>query len=121
MPVIDRLTLAAAGLFGAGGVAAAALAAHSDGGELMRTAALFLLIHAAALPGILAVSQRGMPGLRMGAVVLCLLVVGVVLFASDLIARARLGTGLFPMAAPAGGLAMLAGWVALALSGLATR
>jgi uncharacterized membrane protein YgdD (TMEM256/DUF423 family) len=44
------------------------------------------------------------------------LAVGALLFAGDLAARHFLDTRLFPMAAPAGGMAMIAGWLLVAIS-----
>lgn len=68
-----------------------------------------LLVHAAAL---LAIGLAATPWLaRFGGVVLA---IGVLLFAGDLAARHFLGTRLFPMAAPAGGMAMIAGWLLVA-------
>jgi uncharacterized membrane protein YgdD (TMEM256/DUF423 family) len=42
-----------------------------------------------------------------------------VLFAADVAARAYLGNRLFPFAAPAGGMIMIAGWLVLTVSALA--
>ena len=44
-----------------------------------------------------------------------LLSVGLSLFSGDLLFRDFFGTRLFPMAAPAGGLALIAGWLMIAL------
>jgi uncharacterized membrane protein YgdD (TMEM256/DUF423 family) len=49
------------------------------------------------------------------------LLTGLVLFCGDLLAREFAGTRLFPFAAPAGGLLMIAGWLGIALSAFARR
>jgi uncharacterized membrane protein YgdD (TMEM256/DUF423 family) len=101
-----------AGLFGAAGVGLSAAAAHA-GGDLT-PAATMLLVHA---PALLAIGLAAAPRLtRVGGAVLA---VGVLLFAGDLAARHFLGTRLFPMAAPAGGMAMIAGWLLVAISAFA--
>ncbi|MFZ1681462.1 MAG: DUF423 domain-containing protein, partial [Rhizobiaceae bacterium] len=51
--------------------------------------------------------------LRMAAAIIAL---GVALFAGDLALRAFAGTRLFPMAAPTGGIAMIAGWLGVVLA-----
>jgi uncharacterized membrane protein YgdD (TMEM256/DUF423 family) len=100
------------GLCGAAGVGLSAAAAH-HGGAFIGTAANFLLFHAAALLAIgLAAHSRW---LRIGGYVL---VVGLVLFCGDLLARDLLGNRLFPFAAPAGGTLLIAGWLAVAVSAL---
>jgi uncharacterized membrane protein YgdD (TMEM256/DUF423 family) len=101
---------------GAAGVALAAAAAHA-GGSGLDSASLMLLVHAAvvaalARPG--AGQAAGWPFLVVAAV----LALGASLFAGDLAARAFAGGRLFPMAAPAGGLAMIAGWLALAATAI---
>ena len=44
-----------------------------------------------------------------------------VLFAGDLSMRVWRGAALFPMAAPAGGILLMIGWAAIALSALIPR
>jgi uncharacterized membrane protein YgdD (TMEM256/DUF423 family) len=110
-----RYLVVIAGLFGAAGVTLSAVAAH-DALPGLATAANFLLFHVSAL---LALSILATSRLMTGAA--WLLALGVALFSGDLIARAYLGSGLFPYAAPAGGLAMIAGWVGVAAGGFAHR
>ncbi|MNF03686.1 hypothetical protein D3C80_2030540 [compost metagenome] len=43
-----------------------------------------------------------------------LLGLGTLIFVGDLVSRHFLGSGLFPMAAPTGGLGMIGGWLVLA-------
>ena len=112
------LALAAlASLMGAGGVALSAAAAHGGGdGGLVRTAALFLILHAAALLGLAAL----IPQVARKGAARALLVCGfglacaAILFSSDLAARSFAGGRLFPFAAPIGGTGMIAFWLALA-------
>ena len=109
------LLAAFAALLGAAGVALAAAAAHEAGGELGRTAALFLILHAAALLGVAAHARpapRPAPLIAIG----CVMAAGAGLFAADLAARAFLGGRLFPFAAPIGGSAMILSWIALAVA-----
>jgi uncharacterized membrane protein YgdD (TMEM256/DUF423 family) len=106
-----RILLALAGLMGAAGVALAAAGAHL-GGDNLATAATFLLIHAAAVAGL----ASGAPNLRGLTLAASLLALGALLFSGDIAARAFLGGKLFPMAAPAGGIILMAGWLALAVA-----
>ncbi|TIU27345.1 MAG: DUF423 domain-containing protein, partial [Mesorhizobium sp.] len=46
------------------------------------------------------------------------LLVGLLMFSGDLIARDFLGSRLFPMSAPVGGTLLIAGWLAIAVSAL---
>ena len=102
-----------ASLLGAFGVALAAVGAHAGGNELARTAALFLIMHAAALLGVSA-GAKHTDGARARALVGFALGLGVSLFSADLAARAFLGDRLFPFAAPIGGSLMILSWLALA-------
>lgn len=108
----ERMFILIAGLAGAAGVALSAAAAHA-GGAFVGTAASFLLMHA---PAFLAIGLLGGNRvLRVGGVIL---LVGVVLFSGDLLARDFLGTRLFPLAAPTGGTLLIAGWLVVAASAL---
>jgi uncharacterized membrane protein YgdD (TMEM256/DUF423 family) len=114
-------------LMGAAGVALAAAAAHGEGdGGLARTAALFLILHAASLLGLAAlVAQIAREGPRR-ALLICAFGLGcaAILFSSDLASRALVGGRLFPMAAPIGGTGMILFWLAIAAvfaSAAATR
>lgn len=110
-----RMILGSAGLLGAAGVGLGAASAHIGGGDFARLAALFLVIHAAALPGILAVPVGRTTVRNVSA---SLIALGVALFAGDL---AVLGfTGHTPVAglAPTGGLMLIAGWLALGAAAL---
>ncbi len=112
-------TLAAlAGLLGAAGVGAAAAAAHLGGGQLLESAATFLMIHSAAVLAIAGLGQRAgrRPASIFGLAGL-LLIAGMLLFCGDFAMRALAGHPLFPMAAPSGGVLLIAGWLAAGLAG----
>lgn len=109
----SRPLLFAAGLLGASGVALSAAAAHQSIANVA-TAASFLLMHA---PAFLALSILG--GNKIRSLGSWTLLLGLVIFSGDLLARAYLGTRLFPMAAPSGGFLMIGGWLAVAASALA--
>lgn len=112
----DILVLAG-GLAGAAGVALSAAAAHMGGGNVA-TAANFLLLHAPALLALGLVDAGksriiGWAGLVM--------IAGLALFAGDLLMRGYVGTRLFPMAAPAGGVLLIAAWLLAAFGGVLNR
>jgi uncharacterized membrane protein YgdD (TMEM256/DUF423 family) len=111
MAPIQSILAVLAALMGAAGVALAAAATHLDGGELARTASLFLILHAAALIAVSAHRAGLWPsvaGLALAA--------GTILFSADLWARGFLGARLFPYAAPIGGSLMILAWLGLALA-----
>jgi uncharacterized membrane protein YgdD (TMEM256/DUF423 family) len=101
----DRPLLGAAGLVGALGVATAAAASHLGKPELT-IARNFALFHA---PALLALSLIGRS--RLALVAGWVLTAGLLMFAGDLAARGLGGTALFPMAAPLGGIGLIAGWL----------
>ena len=110
---------ALAGLMGAAGTGLAAMAAHGGGDATLPTAAQFLLFHAAALPGAAGLALRcesagAVWPARLFAVAGAMLAGGAALFCGDLALRALAGTKLFPLAAPAGGTMLMAGWLVLA-------
>jgi uncharacterized membrane protein YgdD (TMEM256/DUF423 family) len=107
-----RLLVFAGGLCGAAGVALSAAAAHL-GGAFVGTAASFLIAHA---PVFLAVGLAG--GNRTFRIGSLVLLVGLVLFCGDLLARDFLVARLFPMSAPIGGTLLIVGWLAIAVSAL---
>jgi uncharacterized membrane protein YgdD (TMEM256/DUF423 family) len=106
----SRPFLLAAGLLGASGVALSAAAAH-QGIANVATAASFLLMHA---PAYLALSL--LAGSKVRSLGSWALLLGLLIFSGDLLARTYLGTRLFPMAAPSGGVLMIGGWLLIAAS-----
>jgi uncharacterized membrane protein YgdD (TMEM256/DUF423 family) len=121
MSLADRLLVVLAGLSGLAGVAVSAAAAHSAGGSSLETAGRFLLIHAAALVGLAALGGAGLVHPTVARAAGWALLLGVALFAGDLSSRAWRGAGLFPMAAPGGGILLMIGWALVALSALIPR
>ncbi|WP_274629337.1 DUF423 domain-containing protein [Arvimicrobium flavum] len=112
---LERANLLAGGLCGAAGVGLSAAAAHVGGGNLA-TVAGFLLAHAPVFL-LLGLSRRGRL-MRAGGIGL---LIGLLLFCGDLLARHYVGARLFPMAAPLGGLMMIAGWLTIAASAFEHR
>jgi uncharacterized membrane protein YgdD (TMEM256/DUF423 family) len=78
-----------------------------------------LLFHAAAILGGTTLTQQSLLWRPLALAGLIGWVVGSVLFAGDLSARAFVGHRLFPMAAPIGGTILIAAWLALAVAALA--
>ena len=110
MTPLDRILLALAGLCGLLGVAASAAAAHTGGGETLRTAAQFLLFHAPAIVGLVALAASGLTHGLLTRLAAGAILVGLALFSGDLALRALGGGPLFPMAAPSGGIVLMVGW-----------
>ena len=107
------ILIALAGLMGAAGVALAAASAHAGSEAKLDSAAYLLILHAAAVVAGAAAVDRGLAWRPLGVAALAGFAVGSLLFAGDLSLRAFAGTRLLPMAAPTGGLLMIAGWLAL--------
>jgi uncharacterized membrane protein YgdD (TMEM256/DUF423 family) len=113
----NRWAAVAAGLIGAAGVGLAAAASHAGGEALLRPASTICLAHAPALLALSLASGR----LRFSAIAALGMMIGTALFAGDLVTRHFLGSGLFPMAAPTGGLALIASWLVLAVGAVLPR
>jgi uncharacterized membrane protein YgdD (TMEM256/DUF423 family) len=113
------LILLFAGLMGAGGVVLAAADAHAAPGAGLAGAAYMLLFHAAALVGGAALHAQGVLSRPLLFVVLVAWIVGAALFSGDVALRAFAGHRLFPMAAPSGGVILIAAWLGLAAAAVA--
>jgi uncharacterized membrane protein YgdD (TMEM256/DUF423 family) len=111
----SRLLILAAGLCGAAGVALSAVAAHG-GAANTASAATFMVVHA---PVLLVVGLTYFNAIMRWAAVVLLL--GLALFAGDLVARDFADDRLFAMAAPVGGGLMILGWLGIALAALFPR
>jgi uncharacterized membrane protein YgdD (TMEM256/DUF423 family) len=111
---VNRVFLAVAGLYGALGVGTAAAATHI-GGPFLGPASQMLLVHAPLLFALGLWLRPAGWAFPAGGI---LLMLGVALFAGDLTLRHVSGHSLFPMAAPSGGMLMIAGWLILGVSGL---
>ncbi|MDX3907843.1 MAG: DUF423 domain-containing protein [Pigmentiphaga sp.] len=118
MLLSSRVLLGCAAPMGAAGVMLAAMTTHLSGGGILSTAALFLLLHAAAVTGLAAMVphfQRARPVL-VGAT--GLIIAGTLLFSVDLALRQLAGTKLLWGTAPFGGGAMIVGWLGVAVAAL---
>ena len=102
-----RLTIICAALAGALGVGLSAMAAHLADGHLLAPAATMLLVHAPALLALALWQGR----LRLAVPATLVLLLGMILFSADLGYRTMFGSGMFPMAAPTGGVLMILGWI----------
>ncbi|MCC0804669.1 DUF423 domain-containing protein [Methylobacterium sp. W2] len=107
----DRILLALGALAGLLGVAASAAAAHIPGADSLKTAAHFLLFHAPAVIGLVALVGMGATHRLTTRIAAFALVLGLILFSGDLALRALQGIPLFPMAAPTGGVLLMGGWL----------
>lgn len=110
-----RATLLLAGLSGMSAVIIGAATAHGGAGDEARawidTALKYQMWHAVALLGLAALAAVR-PGPAVSAAVICF-ALGTVLFSGSLYALAATGVHGFAMATPVGGLAFIAGWLAL--------
>lgn len=116
MTAFRRLLVLFAGLLGAAGVSAAAAAAHLTGDPALATAAQFLMIGAVALAACAALGVSCGPGWSFADIGGALIGLGTALFSGALAARVLLDLSIFPMAAPTGGMVMIAGWLVLGLA-----
>ena len=107
-----------AGLMGAAGVILLAASAHAAPGAGLDSAGHMLLFHAAAVLGGASLLTQGLVFRPVGIVAVAGLVLGALLFSGDLTLRAFAGHRLFPMAAPTGGIVLIASWLALSVAGV---
>lgn len=114
-----RMWLAIAGLGGLTSVIAGALAAHltadQRGAELLRTGALYGMVHAAALIAVIGVAQGREPRRGAAAVAGWGFALGLMLFSGSLFALAATEARWLGWVTPFGGLALMVGWLALAI------
>jgi uncharacterized membrane protein YgdD (TMEM256/DUF423 family) len=118
---IARGLIVCAGVMGATGVALAAAGAHLPEAGRLSTAALMLLLHAAAILGAAALAERGVAQPMLGLIAAAGFVLGAALFAGDLAARFFAERGLFPRAAPTGGILLMLSWLLLAIAAMWPR
>jgi uncharacterized membrane protein YgdD (TMEM256/DUF423 family) len=117
-----RVWLAIAGLGGLASVVAGAFAAHladdPKAVELLRTGALYGMVHSAALLATIALVQ----GRRTAALIAgWSFAAGIVLFSGSLFALAAGGARWFGGMTPFGGLVLMLGWAALGSLALRRR
>ncbi len=111
-----RLIGLSAGIAGAAGIATLAVGAHAITGANLDVAGSVLLFHAAAL-----LTLANADGQRLRALSALLFVAGCLMFSGDLIFKAAMARDLFPMAAPSGGIALILGWLAVAVGSVLSR
>lgn len=119
---MDRTFLTLGALVMAIGVALGAFAAHAakgaahpDAARLLQTAVLYQLVHGLGMVAVALVARSGLSAWLAAAGTLFAL--GIVLFCGALWYLALTGRSPGPVA-PVGGLAFIAGWVALAVHAL---
>lgn len=115
---MNQILIAIAGAMGAAGIVLAAAGAHNRPGAGLDSAGYLLLIHAVAVIAVMTAARQGLVLRPLGIIVVCGFIAGAALFAADVAARAWLGGRLFPFAAPAGGLIMIASWLGLIAAAL---
>lgn len=116
-----RLLIALAALAGFLGVLLSAMGRHWASAQYLTTVAQFLLMHAPALLALAALTGAGLVQDRVAAAAGLALALGLALFCGDLAARDFLQRPLFPMAAPAGGLVLMLGWLLILAAALVPR
>lgn len=113
-----RLFTFIAALFGFYGVALGAIATHAAksarAAEALETAAIFALVH-----GVLLLCWQASG--RLALLARILIAVGVIIFCSSVSARYLMDWRALGAYAPAGGVALMAGWAVAALSMLLRR
>jgi uncharacterized membrane protein YgdD (TMEM256/DUF423 family) len=122
MPVVMRAWLAAAAAGGFLSVAAGAVAAHLAAGDaraagLLRTGALYAMVHAAVLVAVAGAARSDRPGLPL-TVAGWSFAGGMLLFSLSLYAMALTGIAAFGWATPFGGVSLMIGWAALGFQAL---
>ena len=121
-----RLWLAIAGLGGVASIVAGTIAAHLAGedpraAELLRTGALYGMVHAAALIALMALAQGREPRRGAAAVAGWSFAAGIVLFSGSLFGLAASGARWLGWVTPFGGAALILGWAALLVLGFRRR
>ena len=110
------ILIAVAGLMGAAGVVLLAAGAHAAPGAGLDGAGQMLLFHAAAVVAAATALHQGLVFRPLGIAAAIGLVIGASLFSGDIAMRALAGHRLFPMAAPSGGVILIASWLALTVA-----
>lgn len=113
-----QIVLALAGLMGAAGIVLTAAGAHGKPGAGLDSAGYLLLVHALAVLAGAALLREPLLSRPIALAALWGFAAGAILFAADVAARAYAGGRLFPLAAPAGGMILIASWLLLTVSAL---
>ena len=103
---------------GASGIILAAAGAHAAPGAGLDSASYMLLFHAAAVLGGAALLQQGVLLWPLAFAALVAWVLGAALFSGDIALRAFAGHWFFPMAAPTGGIILIAAWLLFAAAAI---
>jgi uncharacterized membrane protein YgdD (TMEM256/DUF423 family) len=103
---------------GAAGVGLSAVAAHRVESSALATAATIMLIHCAASLALVAIAGSSRYA-RGWCAVAAVMLIGAGLFGGDIALNTLLGSHLFPLAAPTGGMLMIASWLLAAITGIA--
>ena len=85
--------------------------------EIWRTGAIYHLVHAAAMLAVALAGER----VRRGVLVCWLWTAGIVIFAGSLYLLAATGVRGLGAVTPFGGMALLTGWLVLAVTGVKQR
>jgi len=115
---MSQVLLVLAALMGAAGIVLTAAGAHGKPGAGLDSAGYLLLIHAVGVLAGIALLRGGFFYRPLGTAALWGFTLGGALFAADVAARAYAGGKLFPFAAPAGGMIMIASWLVIAMAAL---
>jgi uncharacterized membrane protein YgdD (TMEM256/DUF423 family) len=111
------LLIALAGLMGAAGVILLAASAHGPhAGAGLDSAGQMLLFHAAAVTAAAVALHQALLFRPLALAAAIGLIVGAVLFSGDIAMRAFAGHRLFPLAAPTGGVILIASWLGLTVA-----
>src|ERR1700691_2233193 len=117
MPNWAYALIGVAALSGAAGVMESAAAAHLISDPLLKTSADFLIVNAAA---VIAIATLGGTQRKTWLLVAATtLLVGSLLFCSELSAHVFLGRRILPMVAPIGGTLTIFGWLTAAVAAFA--
>jgi uncharacterized membrane protein YgdD (TMEM256/DUF423 family) len=115
---MEQVLVLLAGLMGAAGIALAAAAAHGQPGAGLDSAGYMLLFHAAAILGSLGIVHQNLASRPLALIAAAGFVIGTALFSGDVAMRAFAGHRLFPMAAPSGGMILIASWLVLSIAAI---
>jgi uncharacterized membrane protein YgdD (TMEM256/DUF423 family) len=112
------ILIALAGLMGAAGVMLLAAGAHAAPGAGLDSAGQVLLFHAAAVVALIAALHQGLLFRPLALAAAIGFIIGAALFSGDIALRALAGHRLFPLAAPSGGIVLIASWLAITIAAL---
>jgi uncharacterized membrane protein YgdD (TMEM256/DUF423 family) len=118
--MVPTVVIALAGLMGAAGVVLLAASAHAAPGAGLDSAGQMLLFHALAAVAAAGAVHQGLVFRPLAIAAAIGMIAGAALFSGDIAMRAFAGHRLFPMAAPTGGMVLIASWLALGIAAVMT-